>query len=73
MSSFVNVECHVFIRQCVGFEVRNCYKLLNLDTWRSLGSAVIAAVVVELDPVARTGSHQSILTDDSRPSHTLAT
>ena len=33
-------------------------------------AAVIAAVVVELDPVAQTGSRRSILTDNSRPSHT---
>jgi hypothetical protein len=36
-------------------------------------AALIAAVVVELDPVARTGSRRSTLTDDSRPSHMLAT
>ena len=37
-------------------------------------SAVIAAaVVVELAPEARTGSRRSMMTDDSRPSHTLAT
>ena len=55
MSSFVNVECHVFISQCVGFKVRNCYELLNLDTWRSLGSAVIAARCAALHAAIRSG------------------
>ena len=31
-------------------------------------AAVVAAVVVERDPEARTGSRRSMMTDDSRPS-----
>ena len=31
-------------------------------------AAVVAAVVVQLDPAAQTGSRRSVMTDDSRPS-----
>ena len=36
-------------------------------------AAIAVAVVVERDPEARTGSHRSIMTDDSRPSNPPAT
>ena len=36
-------------------------------------AVVVAAVVVELDAEARTGSRRSMMTDDSRPNRQLAT
>ena len=36
-------------------------------------AVVFVAVVVELDPGARTGSRRSMMTDDSRPNRQLAT
>ena len=36
-------------------------------------AVVVAAVVVEHDPEARTGSRRSMMTDDSRPNRQLTT
>ena len=43
------------------------------DLTVAVSAVIAAAVVVEIDPEAQTGSGRSIMTDDSRPSHTLAT